>query len=49
MQTELLGRKKWKTVAAERRAQEQPDDQTADAARLNAPEIVPLGWHVASR
>jgi glycerol-3-phosphate dehydrogenase len=30
-------------VAAERQAQEQPDDQTADAARLNAPEIVPLG------
>jgi glycerol-3-phosphate dehydrogenase len=30
-------------VAAERQAQEQPDDQTADAARLNAPEIAPLG------
>ncbi len=29
-------------VAAEREAQEQPDDLTADAARLGAPEIVPL-------
>ena len=30
-------------VEAERLSQEQPDDQTADAARLGAPEIVPLG------
>ena len=29
-------------VAAERESQEQPDDATADAARLGAPEIVPL-------
>ena len=29
-------------VEAERQSQEQPDDQTADAARLGAPEIVPL-------
>ena len=29
-------------VEAERLSQEQPDDQTADAARLGAPEIVPL-------
>ena len=29
-------------VEAERVSQEQPDDQTADAARLGAPEIVPL-------
>jgi glycerol-3-phosphate dehydrogenase len=29
-------------VEAERRSQEQPDDHTADAARLGAPEIVPL-------
>lgn len=29
-------------VEAERRSQEQPDDDTADAARLGAPEIVPL-------
>ncbi len=29
-------------VAAERDSQEQPDDQTADSARLGAPEIVPL-------
>ncbi|MFF4650147.1 glycerol-3-phosphate dehydrogenase/oxidase [Streptomyces sp. NPDC001380] len=31
-----------KRVEAEREAQEQPDDHTADAARLGAPEIVPL-------
>ena len=29
-------------VAAERETQEQPDDETADAARLGAPEVVPL-------
>ena len=29
-------------VAAERECQEQPDDQTADAARLGAPDVVPL-------
>ncbi len=29
-------------VAAERASQEQPDDATADAARLGAPEVVPL-------
>lgn len=29
-------------VAAERESQQQPDDQTADAARLGAPDIVPL-------
>ncbi|MFP5334426.1 MAG: glycerol-3-phosphate dehydrogenase/oxidase [Actinomycetes bacterium] len=29
-------------VEAERRSQEQPDDETADSARLGAPEIVPL-------
>jgi glycerol-3-phosphate dehydrogenase len=28
-------------VAAERESQEQPDDATADAARLGAPDIVP--------
>ena len=31
-----------KRVAAERESQRQPDDQTADAARLGAPDIVPL-------
>jgi len=31
-----------KRVAAERDAQQQPDDQTADAARLGAPDILPL-------
>ena len=30
-------------VRAERASQEQPDDETADAARLGAPEVVPLG------
>ena len=29
-------------VEAERLSQEQPDDQTADSARLGAPDIVPL-------
>jgi glycerol-3-phosphate dehydrogenase len=29
-------------VAAERESQEQPDDATADAARLGAPDIVPV-------
>ena len=29
-------------VAAEREAQEQPDDETADAARLGAPDVVPV-------
>jgi len=29
-------------VRAERASQEQPDDETADAARLGAPEVVPL-------
>jgi glycerol-3-phosphate dehydrogenase len=29
-------------VEAERESQEQPDDLTADAARLGAPDIVPL-------
>jgi glycerol-3-phosphate dehydrogenase len=29
-------------VQAERLSQEQPDDQTADTARLGAPEIAPL-------
>ncbi|WP_034087990.1 glycerol-3-phosphate dehydrogenase/oxidase [Streptacidiphilus albus] len=31
-----------KRVEAEREAQQQPDDQTADAARLGAPDILPL-------
>jgi glycerol-3-phosphate dehydrogenase len=31
-----------KRVQAERLSQQQPDDETADAARLGAPEIVPL-------
>ncbi|WP_331453157.1 glycerol-3-phosphate dehydrogenase/oxidase [Streptomyces sp. SS162] len=31
-----------KRVEAERQSQRQPDDQTADAARLGAPDIVPL-------
>jgi len=30
-------------VQAERESQEQPDDVSADAARLGAPEVVPLG------
>lgn len=30
-------------VAAERESQRKPDDETADAARLGAPDIVPLG------
>jgi glycerol-3-phosphate dehydrogenase len=29
-------------VEAERASQEQPDDETADAARLGAPDVVPL-------
>jgi glycerol-3-phosphate dehydrogenase len=29
-------------VDAERESQRMPDDETADAARLGAPEIVPL-------
>jgi glycerol-3-phosphate dehydrogenase len=29
-------------VAAERASQEQPDDETADAARLGAPDVVPI-------
>jgi glycerol-3-phosphate dehydrogenase len=29
-------------VAAERASQQQPDDETADSARMGAPEIVPL-------
>ena len=29
-------------VEAERETQQQPDDETADAARLGAPEVVPL-------
>ncbi|WP_107771665.1 glycerol-3-phosphate dehydrogenase/oxidase [Nocardioides sediminis] len=29
-------------VTAERESQEQPDDETADAARLGAPDVVPL-------
>jgi glycerol-3-phosphate dehydrogenase len=32
-------------VEAERASQEQPDDATADAARLGAPEVVPLSAH----
>ena len=32
-----------KRVSAERDAQRQPNDETADAARLGAPDIVPLG------
>jgi len=31
-----------KRVQAERESQRQPDDQTADAARLGAPDIVPV-------
>jgi glycerol-3-phosphate dehydrogenase len=31
-----------KRVAAEREAQQQPDDQTADAVRLGAPDIIPV-------
>jgi glycerol-3-phosphate dehydrogenase len=34
-------------VAAERAAQEQPDDVTADASRRDAPEVVPLAASVA--
>ncbi len=29
-------------VAAETEAQQQPDDETADAARLGAPDVVPV-------
>jgi len=29
-------------VAAERESQDQPDDRTADAARMGAPDIVPI-------
>jgi glycerol-3-phosphate dehydrogenase len=29
-------------VAAERESQQMPDDETADAARLGAPDMVPL-------
>jgi glycerol-3-phosphate dehydrogenase len=29
-------------VAAERESQDQPDDRTADAARMGAPDIVPV-------
>ena len=29
-------------VEAERESQQMPDDQTADAARLGAPDVVPL-------
>jgi glycerol-3-phosphate dehydrogenase len=29
-------------VEAERASQQQPDDESADAARVGAPEIVPL-------
>ena len=29
-------------VEAERESQQMPDDETADSARLGAPEIVPL-------
>ena len=29
-------------VAAEIEAQQQPDDETADAARLGAPDVVPV-------
>ena len=29
-------------VAAERESQQMPDDETADAARLGAPDVVPL-------
>jgi glycerol-3-phosphate dehydrogenase len=29
-------------VAAERESQEMPDDETADAARMGAPDVVPL-------
>ncbi|TXS37583.1 glycerol-3-phosphate dehydrogenase, partial [Streptomyces sp. or43] len=31
-----------KRVEAERESQRQPDDLTADAARLGAPDIVPI-------
>jgi glycerol-3-phosphate dehydrogenase len=31
-----------KRVEAERASQEQPDDETADATRLGAPEVVPI-------
>ncbi|GDY55772.1 hypothetical protein SVIO_063950 [Streptomyces violaceusniger] len=31
-----------KRVEAERESQRQPDDLTADAARLGAPDIIPL-------
>jgi glycerol-3-phosphate dehydrogenase len=31
-----------KRVAAERESQQMPDDETADAARLGAPDMVPL-------
>jgi glycerol-3-phosphate dehydrogenase len=34
-------------VEAERASQEQPDDETADAARLGAPDVVPLRTAVA--
>ena len=36
------GRALRKRVEAERESQRQPDDLTADAARLGAPDIVPL-------
>jgi len=29
-------------VAAERESQQMPDDETADAARMGAPDVVPL-------
>jgi glycerol-3-phosphate dehydrogenase len=29
-------------VKAERESQEQPDDETADATRLGAPDVVPV-------
>jgi glycerol-3-phosphate dehydrogenase len=31
-----------KRVDAERESQKMPDDETADSARLGAPEVVPL-------
>jgi len=31
-----------KRVEAERESQKMPDDETADAARMGAPEVVPL-------
>ncbi|CAM5355741.1 hypothetical protein SNARM312S_03028 [Streptomyces narbonensis] len=38
-----------KRVEAERESQRQPDDLTADAARLGAPDIVPINGQFSAR